>query len=65
MAGPAGHTVSAQQFGRRICFEDLATGGSFMVFDRSRDILDGIRNFTQFSSTKVAGSVRHAGSVPR
>ena len=48
MAGPAGHTVSAQQFGRRICFEDLATGGSFMVFDRSRDILDGIRNFTQF-----------------
>ncbi|MCP5450535.1 MAG: NAD(P)H-dependent oxidoreductase subunit E [Gammaproteobacteria bacterium] len=48
MAGPAGHTVSAKQFGRRICFEDLATGGSFMVFDRSRDILDGIRNFTQF-----------------
>ena len=48
MAGPAGHTVSAKQFGRRICFEDLATGGSFMVFDQSRDILDGIRNFTQF-----------------
>ena len=48
MAGPAGHTVSAKQFGRRICFEDLATGGSFMVFNRSRDILDGIRNFTQF-----------------
>ncbi len=48
MAGPAGHTISAKQFGRRICFEDLATGGSFMVFDQSRDILDGIRNFTQF-----------------
>ncbi|QQS54107.1 MAG: NAD(P)H-dependent oxidoreductase subunit E [Candidatus Competibacteraceae bacterium] len=48
MAGPAGHMISAQQFGRRICFEDLATGGSFMVFNRSRDILDGIRNFTQF-----------------
>ncbi len=48
MAGPAGHMVSAKQFGRRICFEDLATGGSFMVFNRSRDILDGIRNFTQF-----------------
>ncbi len=48
MAGPAGHMISAQWFDRRICFEDLATGGSFMVFDRSRDILDGIRNFTQF-----------------
>ena len=48
MAGPAGHLISAKQFDRRICFEDLATGGSFMVFDQSRDILDGIRNFTHF-----------------
>ncbi|MDS4068936.1 MAG: NAD(P)H-dependent oxidoreductase subunit E [Candidatus Competibacter sp.] len=48
MAGPAGHMISTRQFDRRICFEDLATGGSFMVFDQSRDILDGIRNFTQF-----------------
>ena len=48
MAGPAGHMISARQFDRRICFEDLATGGSFMVFDQSRDILDGIRNFTHF-----------------
>ncbi|MEI2773654.1 MAG: NAD(P)H-dependent oxidoreductase subunit E [Candidatus Competibacter sp.] len=48
MAGPAGHMISAKLFDRRICFEDLATGGSFMVFDQSRDILDGIRNFTHF-----------------
>jgi len=48
MAGPAGHMISARQFNRRICFEDLATGGSFMVFNHQRDILDGIRNFTQF-----------------
>ena len=48
MAGPAGHMISAKLFDRRICFEDLATGGSFMVFDRSRDILDGIRNFAHF-----------------
>ncbi|HRC71896.1 MAG TPA: NAD(P)H-dependent oxidoreductase subunit E, partial [Candidatus Competibacter sp.] len=45
MAGPAGHMISAKLFDRRICFEDLATGGSFMVFDQRRDILDGIRNF--------------------
>ncbi|MCC9000830.1 MAG: NAD(P)H-dependent oxidoreductase subunit E [Candidatus Contendobacter sp.] len=48
MAGPAGHMISAKQFDRRICFEDLATGGSFMVFDQSRNILDGIRNFAHF-----------------
>ncbi|HRD67552.1 MAG TPA: NAD(P)H-dependent oxidoreductase subunit E [Candidatus Competibacter sp.] len=48
MAGPAGHMISAKQFDRRICFEDLATGGSFMVFDQRRDILDGVRNFAHF-----------------
>ncbi|HAS50919.1 MAG TPA: NADP oxidoreductase [Gammaproteobacteria bacterium] len=48
IAGPAGHAISAKQFDRQICFEDLATGGSLMVFDQSRDILDGIRNFTHF-----------------
>ncbi|MFZ1641152.1 MAG: NAD(P)H-dependent oxidoreductase subunit E [Candidatus Contendobacter sp.] len=48
MAGPAGHMISAKQFDRRICFEDLATGGSFMVFSHRRDILDGVRNFAHF-----------------
>ena len=48
MAGPAGHMISAKEFDRRICFEDLATGGSFMVFDQNRDILDGVRNFAHF-----------------
>ncbi len=48
MAGPAGHMISARQFDRRICFEDLATGGSFMVFSHRRDILDGVRNFAHF-----------------
>ncbi len=55
MAGPAGHLISARQFDRRICFEDLATGGSFMVFNQSRDILDGIRNFTQFFMHESCG----------
>ncbi len=48
MAGPAGHMISARLFDRRICFEDLATGGSFMVFNHRRDILDGVRNFAHF-----------------
>lgn len=48
MAGPAGHMISAREFDRRICFEDLSTGGSFMVFDQRRDILDGVRNFAHF-----------------
>ena len=48
MAGPAGHTISPKQYDRRICFDDLSTGGSFMVFAKHRDILDGMRNFAHF-----------------
>lgn len=55
MAGPAGHMISEKWFDRRICFEDLATGGSFMVFDQSRDILDGIRNFAHFFAHESCG----------
>jgi [NiFe] hydrogenase diaphorase moiety large subunit len=55
IAGPAGHVISADQFDRHISFEDLATGGSFMVFGWHRDILDGIRNFTHFFAHESCG----------
>lgn len=55
MAGPAGHMISAKEFDRRICFEDLSTGGSFMVFDQRRDILDGVRNFAHFFAHESCG----------
>lgn len=55
MAGPAGHMISRKEFARHICFEDLATGGSFMVFDTSRDLLDGVRNFAHFFAHESCG----------
>ena len=55
VAGPAGHLVPRAQFGRRIAFEDLATGGSFMVFDDSRDILDIVENFAEFFKDESCG----------
>jgi len=55
MAGPAGHTISAKQYDRRICFDDLSTGGSFMVFAKHRDILDGMRNFAHFFAHESCG----------
>jgi len=48
VAGAAGRTVPPAEFGRRIAFEDLATGGSFMIFDGSRDLLEMVQNFTDF-----------------
>ena len=48
VAGAAGATVPASEFDRVIAFDDLATGGSFMVFDSSRDLLDMVLNFSRF-----------------
>jgi [NiFe] hydrogenase diaphorase moiety large subunit len=55
VAGPAGHLVPAREFHRRIAYEDIATGGSFMVFDGSRDLLDVVRNFASFFAHESCG----------
>jgi [NiFe] hydrogenase diaphorase moiety large subunit len=48
IAGAAGTTLPVADAGRRIAFEDVATGGSFMVFNTHRDLLDMVQNFAQF-----------------
>lgn len=48
VAGPAGQCLSPEAFDRRFAFEDIATGGSLMVFDTRRDILDAVHNFADF-----------------
>jgi len=48
VAGAAGKTLPAIEFERCIACEDAATGGSFMVFNRQRDMLDMVRNFSHF-----------------
>jgi [NiFe] hydrogenase diaphorase moiety large subunit len=55
MAGPAGHLVPAPEFGRRVAFEDLSTGGSFMVFGQQRDMVDTVLNFAGFFRHESCG----------
>jgi [NiFe] hydrogenase diaphorase moiety large subunit len=55
IGGPAGTLINSTGFNRRLCFEDISTGGSFMVFDRSRDILAVIRNFAHFFAHESCG----------
>jgi [NiFe] hydrogenase diaphorase moiety large subunit len=55
VGGPSGTFVSAREFGRAIAFEDLPTGGSFMVFGKDRDILEIARNFTHFFAHESCG----------
>lgn len=48
LSGAAGSTISAEEFEHVIAFEDMSTGGSFMVFNKQRDLLDMVVNFSQF-----------------
>jgi len=48
VAGAAGMTLAADEFGRSIGFEDVPTGGSFMIFDDSRNMLEVVHNFVDF-----------------
>jgi [NiFe] hydrogenase diaphorase moiety large subunit len=55
VGGPSGVCLSALEFGRRIGFEDVPTAGAFMVFDRSRDMFDVVRNFAEFFAHESCG----------
>ena len=48
VAGAAGFTIPAAEFSRSIAFEDISTGGSFMVFNQTRELLDMVQNFSRF-----------------
>lgn len=55
VSGPSGVCIDGGEFNRRIAFEDLATGGSFMVFDSSRDMFEVARNFVHFFAHESCG----------
>ncbi|KIM00623.1 NAD-reducing hydrogenase subunit HoxF [Paramagnetospirillum magnetotacticum MS-1] len=48
IAGASGLAIAPNEFGRRIAFEDIPTGGSFMIFDNTRDMFQVARNFAHF-----------------
>ena len=55
VGGPSGTFISNQEFERVIAFEDLATGGSFIIFNKSRNIFDIVQNFTHFFADESCG----------
>ena len=55
VGGAAGNCLDASEFGRKICFEDLPTSGSVMVFDRSRDMREAALNFSRFFAHESCG----------
>ncbi|GAB4231709.1 MAG: NADH-quinone oxidoreductase subunit NuoF [Acidobacteriota bacterium] len=55
VGGPSGQLVGPADFDRHICFDDLATGGSIMVFDRERDLLEIVEAFLEFFVDESCG----------
>ena len=55
VGGPSGQCVGPKDYGRRIAFEDLPTGGSMMIFGPDRDVLDVARQFTEFFVDESCG----------
>ncbi|MFO7974287.1 MAG: NAD(P)H-dependent oxidoreductase subunit E [Candidatus Hydrogenedentota bacterium] len=55
IGGPSGQCLAPKDFGRSICFEDLPTGGSTIVFGKDRDILECMEEFIEFFIEESCG----------
>jgi len=55
IGGASGTCVPASEFGRVIAFEDVATGGSIIVFGQGRDMLHVAKNFMEFFVEESCG----------
>ena len=54
-AGAAGPCLQADELHRCLAFDDVATGGSIMVFNRSRDLFDLAHNVAGFFAHESCG----------
>ncbi|GAB4117828.1 MAG: NADH-quinone oxidoreductase subunit NuoF [Acidobacteriota bacterium] len=55
VGGPSGQMVGEPEFDRTVCYDDLATGGSVMVFGRNRDLLEVVEAFMEFFVEESCG----------
>ncbi|MBN1558061.1 MAG: NADH:ubiquinone oxidoreductase, partial [Lentisphaerae bacterium] len=55
IGGAAGRMIGPADFGRTICYDDLATGGSVMVFHAQRDVLEIADAFMDFFIDESCG----------
>ena len=55
VGGPGGTLLGADETERELSFDDSNTGGSFIVFNKSRDMLDVALNFTRFFAHESCG----------
>lgn len=56
ISGPSGECINTSEFHRKICEEDLLCGGSMMVFNKYRSIIQILENFIKFFQTESCGA---------
>jgi [NiFe] hydrogenase diaphorase moiety large subunit len=55
VGGPSGQMIGREHFERTICYDDLATGGSIMIFDKRRNLLSIVHSFMDFFVDESCG----------
>jgi len=55
MGGASGRMLSPADYDKKLCFDDLATGGSIMVFGPGRDVLKIAHAFMEFFCEESCG----------
>jgi [NiFe] hydrogenase diaphorase moiety large subunit len=55
IGGPSGTCIVPEDFGRKIAYEDLATGGAIIVIGPDRDLLRIVRDFVHFFQEEACG----------
>ncbi len=55
IGGPSGQMLGQDGFGRTICYDDVATGGAFMIFGRERDVVYIAAKFLDFFVEESCG----------
>ena len=55
VGGPSGKMVGPDAFERTLCYDDLASGGSIMVFGPGRDLLEIVQHFLDFFIDESCG----------
>jgi [NiFe] hydrogenase diaphorase moiety large subunit len=65
VGGPSGSLIAPNEFSRILGYEDLATGGSLIIFDKTRDLIsDVVLNFTEFFIEESCGSCSTCRILP-
>jgi [NiFe] hydrogenase diaphorase moiety large subunit len=65
VGGPSGSLIGPDEFNRILGYEDLATGGSLIIFEEHRDLLtEVVMNFTEFFIEESCGSCSTCRILP-